>query len=200
MKNNWRIYLLIVGYGLFAGCTKSTRSISHSDYREPGARYGCTPGDNISDPGFAYKGEISEFDVLGITREQVTSEEEIGRALDRANRVKLRPGSSILLIQSGAIFPDGEFVAELSKHYRVVHFSGVPAPCKTNSWGQSASLDAKGYSKSLRLAAARGANDYIICYWGILESGSEKLPTKTVSWLPVVNWLLPDAKQRMRIH
>jgi hypothetical protein len=31
--------------------------------------------------------------------------------------------------------------------------------------------------------AARGGTDLILCYWGMLESKSERLPTKTVfSW------------------
>jgi hypothetical protein len=33
------------------------------------------------------------------------------------------PGSTILLIQSGAIYPDGPMVAELGKHFSSVPFS-----------------------------------------------------------------------------
>src|SRR5438552_1965109 len=199
MKTNWTVYLLIAACGLFAGCDQ-TRSISHSGYREQTTRYGYPSGGDASDPGFEYRGELSEFDVLGITRGEVTSEEEIGRALDNAKRVKLRPGSSILLIQSGAMFPDGPMVTELGKHFTVVPFSGVPPMRKTDNSVQTESFDPEGYSKSLRLTAARGGNEFIVCYWGILESGSEKLATKTVSWVPVVNWIVPDEKQRMRIR
>jgi hypothetical protein len=52
----------------------------------------------------------------------------------------------------------------------------------------------------LRLAAARGGADVIICYWGQLESANEKMPTKTVSWIPVVNWMVPDEREHMRIQ
>jgi hypothetical protein len=200
MKTNWRMYLLIAACGFFAGCAQTTRSISHSGYLEPGTPRACLPGETASDPGFEYKGELSEFDVLGITRGEVTSEAEISRALDNSKRVNLRPCSSILLIQSGAMFPDGPMVTELSKHFTIVPFSGVPSLRKTVRGVQNESFDPENYSKSLRLAAAQGGNDFIVCYWGILESGNEKLATKTVSWVPVVNWIVPDEKQHMRIR
>lgn len=34
----------------------------------------------------------------------------------------------------------------------------------------------------------------------MLESENDRLPTKTVSWVPLVNWLMPDEKQHMRIQ
>ena len=40
----------------------------------------------------------------------------------------------------------------------------------------------------------------MVCCWGILESGSEEIATKTVTWLPLVNWIVPDEKQHMRIR
>ena len=55
-------------------------------------------------------------------------------------------------------------------------------------------------SKSLRLAAARAGAETIVCYWGILESAREKIATKTVSWVPVVGWFVPDERQHMRIR
>jgi len=36
--------------------------------------------------------------------------------------------------------------------------------------------------------------------FGSLESASEKLATKTVSWVPGFNWMLPGEKQHMRIR
>src|SRR5436190_325492 len=200
MKNNWKIYLLIINCGFLAGCMQKVRSISHSDYRVQSSHCGSPPGYNSSDAAFDYKGELSEFDVLGIPRNEAASEKEITRALDNSKPVKLLPGSSILLIQSGAIFPDGPMVTELTRHFTVVPFSGMPALRNTDNRGQTESFDPESYSRSLRLIAARGGNDFIICYWGILESGNEKLATKTVSWVPVVNWILPDEKQHMRIR
>jgi hypothetical protein len=98
------------------------------------------------------------------------------------------------------MFPDGPMVTELGNYFRVVPFSGAPPKRAGTSDGQYESFDAQSYSKSLRLAAARGGNDFILCYWGILESANEKLVTKTVSWVPVVNWLVPDENQHMRIR
>src|SRR5258707_253791 len=105
--NYCKLCFLIIACAFLASCVKSTRSISHSSYREGSPYTSYQPADPGSDPAFDYKGELSEYDVLGLTRAVVTSEAEIRRALDHAKHVRLRPGSSILLIQSGAIFPDG---------------------------------------------------------------------------------------------
>ncbi|MGD0261763.1 MAG: aminopeptidase [Verrucomicrobiota bacterium] len=198
---NWKFCLLtICACAVLAGCARSIHSISNSGYQADRSYCGYHPADAGSDPAFTYRGELSEFDVLGITRGQTTSETEIAQALDNAKRVKLGPGSSILLIQSGAAFPDAPMVAELSKHFRVVPFSGLPAcPAPTSAW-HSRETEPQSYAKSLRLAAARGGNDIILCYWGILESEKENLPTKTISWVPGVNWLVPDETQYKRIR
>jgi len=193
--------LLILAGALLAGCHKSQRSISHSGYVQQRSYCGEETREPVSDPAFAYRGELSENDVLGIARSEFTSEADIRRALEAAKPVKLQPGSSILLIQSGALLPDGEMVTRLSRHYRVVPFSGVPTVRRLGSGAvQTESLDPEMYSKTLRLTAARGGTDFIVCYWGMLESESDRLPTKTVSWIPIVNWFTPDEKQHMRIQ
>src|SRR5215831_675924 len=167
--------LLLVACALLVGCAEKARSISNSGYRpESGySGYRPAPADKGSDPAFAYRGELSEFDVLGITRGQATSESEIAEALDNARRVKLSPSSSILLIQSGALFPDASMAAELSKHFRVVQFSGLPSNEPAVAGRHKPGTEAQSYAKSLRLAAARGGNDIILCYWGMIESAKE---------------------------
>ena len=194
-------YVLALACGLVAGCTTKARSISHSAYpeQEPNGPYGNRT--SASDPAFDYRGELSEFDVLGISRGDYTSDADIRRALDASRAVKLRPGASILLIQSGAFMPDGEMVAEMSKHFRVSSFSGIPTVRRAGFGGlQTESADPESYSRSLRLTAARGGAEYIVCYWGLLESESDHLATKTISWVPFVKWVTPDEKQHMRIH
>jgi hypothetical protein len=181
----------------FLGCDKTIRPISNSAYVGKETRHNRSPQPSL-DPAFQYHGELSEFDVLGITPGAIASENEIRRALDNAKRVKLHSDSSLLLIQSGAAFPDGGMVTELSKHFQVVPFTGIPAGRETTP--QSDTLYPQSYSRLLRLAAAKGGNDTIVCYWGILESETENLATKTVSWVPVVHWILPDQKQHMRIR
>jgi len=189
-----KLFCLFLLCALLAGCAKTSRSISHSGYPGSGGYRG-------PDQAFDYRGEVSEFDVLGISREQITSEQEIQRALSRAKPVRARRDSSILLIQSGAPVPDAPMVAGLSEHFTVVPFTGIPRVRQSAAGAmQTESYDPETYSKSLRLTAARGGCDLIVCYWGMLESESENLPTKTVSWVPVVNWLLPDEKQHMRIR
>ena len=199
MKRTTIWFLLLAG--MLLGCTRSVRPISNSGYVKP-SRHTTYCGPQVSDLATEYRGELSEFDVLGITRGQMTSESEIRRALDQAKQVKLHPGNSMLLIQSGAAFPDAPIVAALSKHFQVVPFSGVPSVSPAESHPDYGSGNSESYAKSLRLAAARGGNDFIVCYWGFLESANEDLPTKTVSWVPMpgLKWVLPDEKQHMRIR
>ena len=199
MKTNTTLSLLIA-LALLTGCAKSTRSVSNSSYREPGRFAHFAPRPNDSDPGFAYRGELSEFDVLGITRTGTASEADIEKALAAAKPIRLKSGASVLLVQSGAIIPDPPMVTELSKHFRVVPFTGVPQVSRRGTDGQFERYDAGEFSKSLRLAAARGGCETILCYWGILESANAKLVTKTVSWVPVASWFIPDETQHMRIR
>ena len=206
-----------------AGCTKKVRSISQCGYTD----------------SYSYAGphsrELDEFDVLGLERHKPVTEEEILRATSQTKPVRLNPGSTILLIQSGAICPDGPMVSELSKQLRVVPFTGVAAerkaerdaPINEQSVRNAAILtdpdkpvtivplttianstyhteplkpDAGEYSRTLRLAAARAGATTVVCYWGILESGTEQIATKTISWIPVMNWFVPDERQHMRLR
>ncbi len=163
-----------------AGC--ESRSISDSSYR----RHGYYGGDG---PRTGYRGELNEFDVLGVERGGQITDEQIAKSLDSAARIKLRKGSSILLIQSGALQPDPPMLRALEAHFNVLPFSGQPP--RTNS---------ESYAKSLRLAAAQAGCETILCYWGTLESARRDLDTKTISWVPIVGWMVPDEKQHMRIQ
>jgi len=160
-----------------AGC--ATRSISNSD--SPNNYYGR---DSL------YQGELSEFNVLGIDPSEPITEERITQEFASSHRIEIKPGSSLLLIQSGAPFPDEPMQRELAKHFQVGPFSGVLNEQSSKS----------NYAKALRLTAAQGGYDYIACYWGVLETAQKTLATKTVSWVPVVGRVLPDETQQMRIR
>lgn len=166
---------------LLAGC--STRSISDSGYpSEP--RYGAgTPTHAL------YKGELNEFDVLGIDPEASVTTQEIDKAFEQKQALKLAKGSSIMLIQSGALIPDEPMVKALEKYYNVSVFSGVPA-----------SRGPIGYAMPLRLAAAKGGFEKMVVYWGVLETAQKGLGTKTVSWVPFVGGVIPDQSQEMRVR
>ncbi len=170
---------------LLAGC--QTRSISNSGY-QPNPYYG----------GYAaYRDELNEFDVLDIDRAQGISEQEISQALDNAKRARMmRRGSSVLLIQSGAGFPDEPMITEINKYFTATPLTGEP---ERGQRRDSGSMPAS-YGKALRLVAARGGNETIVCYWGILESAREGLASKPVSWVPIAGWSIPDETQSMRIR
>jgi hypothetical protein len=168
---------------LFSGC--ATRSISDSGYQGSGYY-----GQRESNP--FYKGELSEFDVLGIEAGQIASNEEITAAfVDNPQRRLIKKGDRIMLIQSGAMIPDHEMIRYMAENFSVSVFTGVPEEAKAKS---------SSYSSALRLAAAKAGISTIVVYWGILESGVENLATKTVSWVPIIGSVVPDESQTMRIR
>jgi len=174
---------------LLAGCASQQRSISHSAYANPAEGATRWPG-----APFHYSGELNEFDVLGVDRQQVVTEDAIQRALDTAQQIQLKAGGRILLVQSGAVFPDGPMLEELKKHFDITPFSGLPPR-------RAAETDPElSYSKALRLAAARAGCETVVCYWGALESARRKMESKTLSWVPIAGWMVPDESQQMRIR
>lgn len=162
------------------GC--GVRSISDSGYQAEAGRLRHAAHS-------LYKGELTEFEVLGINPAASVSQEEIQRTLENRQPFSLPKGSSVMLIQSGAIMPDDSMIQALEAHYRVVAFSGIPA-------GQS---DAS-HAAALRLAAAKGNCPKILVYWGILETAQKDMSTKAVSWVPIVGGMIPDESQEMRIR
>jgi hypothetical protein len=165
---------------LLTGC--ETRSISDSGYR---GRFAWESGNRY------YRGELNEMDVLGTTSGQAVTEADIRKALAAGDSIRMHPGESLLVVQSGTMAPDGAMIDALSHlGYRVQGFSGLPP-------GDN---DRANYSRQLRLAAAQGGLKHILCYWGTLESAQENQATKTVSWVPIAGSLIPDQTQRMRIN
>jgi hypothetical protein len=159
-----------------AGCD-TARSISNSGF--PDAR---------GAPNLAYRGELSEFDLLGITAVEPITDAEIATELAEAERVTPQIGKPILAVQSGALAPDAPMLSVLAESFPVAGFSGVPPQ------------DRAGFSRQLRLAAARGGIPQILCYWGVLETAKTNEATKLVSWVPIVGAILPDQSQHMRIR
>ena len=163
------------------GC--GVRSISDSGYQaESQGRF--RPSSNP-----LYKGELTEFEVLGIAEHTPATQEEINRSLEDRQKLTLPKGSSIMLVQSGAIMPDDQMVRVLEPHHRIVAFSGIPTEPSNGN-----------IAPALRLAAARGGCEKIMVYWGILETAQKNMSTKTVSWVPIVGGMIPDESQEMRIR
>ncbi|MDR1280440.1 MAG: hypothetical protein LBK99_06425, partial [Opitutaceae bacterium] len=143
-------------------------------------------------PDNGYRGELTEIDVLGVDVTRPITEGDIASALDNASDARLVRGGKLLLIQSGAPRPDAEMSEAMGRYFTVAEFSGVPAGA---GMSQGAS-----YNKQLRLMAAHGGYDKIVCYWGVLESARENKVTKAVSWVPIFGGAVPDEKQTMRIR
>ena len=177
--------LALVAGLLATGC--ETRSISDSGYHRSAKGWSYRGPYHTGE----YRGELNEFDVIGVDRGETVSEADIHKAIHEFHAVKLKPNSTLLTIQSGAEMPDTAMVSELNKHFKVVPFAGVPPNNLTN---------AGNYARSLRLAAAQIGASAILCYWGVLESANDKLPTKAISWVPVINFLVPDEVEKMRIR
>ena len=163
---------LIVG----GGCM-STRSISDSGY----SRWG---GNDL------YQGEISEFSLIGVDPAQPITDEEITRQFQERADFAVAEGSAVMLVQSGALFPDEPMQTAMAAHYRIAPFSGLVSKEQSQT----------NMARAFRLAAARGGMDYFACYWGVLEAEQYDLATKTVSWVPIVGRAVPDETQEMRIR
>ena len=175
---------------LLAGC--ETRSISDSGYRRGESnRY--------------YRGELSEAEVVGAPDPgHAVTDADIQRALRSSKPVHASPGTGLLVVQSGALAPDDAMLQALNTRYRVLPFSGLPGgndgSYSYRSANSAAPADATSYSKRLRLAAAQGGIEHILCYWGTLESARQNQVTKAVSWVPIAGNFVPDEDQRMRIN
>lgn len=171
---------VIAGTLVVAGCV--TRSISDSGYR----------GNHHYGGSRLYQGELSEFDVLGIDAGKDIAEAEIAEAFGREKtRLSLTRGEAILLIQSGAMMPDEQMRQYLEQYFSVSVFTGIPEKDRQENMS---------YAKALRYSAAKAGIGKVVVYWGILESGTKELPTKTISWVPIVGWGMPDEAQKMRIR
>jgi hypothetical protein len=163
-----------------AGC--ATRSISNSGFRDKGHRGSQFGG---------YSGELSELDVIGVSADVAVTEADIQDAVRGPAGTKLSRGSNILLIQSGADFPDAPMLEAIGNRYSVASFSGRPG---------SHANTGSSFSKTLRLTAARGGYDKIVCYWGVLESERKDKLTSVISWVPIVGYVIPDEREHMRIR
>ena len=175
MHKTFPPFLLAVALLFAAGCD-TTRSISNSGYQ------------SRSYYNSAYRGELSEFDIIGGPSATNITETDIQQALESREPIRLQPGQPLLVIQSGAVTPDEEFLRAISFSFAAAPFSGQP------------SENMAGYSARLRLAAAQGGYKHLLCYWGILEASHEDHATQTISWIPIAGSFVPDQSQQMRIR
>lgn len=182
----WGVAALLGVVVLLCGC--ETRSISNSGYPARGAV-----------PSSAYRGELSEFDVLGIDFANPTTDEAIAQQLANYRKVALRKGAPVILVQSGAAIPDDGMVQALERDFAVVPFTGMPMTPRSAA-GPAAGTRPADYARALRLVAAKAGAETILCYWGVLESTRDRQATKAVSWVPLVGAVIPDEAQQMRIR
>jgi hypothetical protein len=179
-----RIFPAIVAATFLIGCAhENTTDYRRADYssRKPLKSYHS--GAN----------ELLDADVLGSTA-QVPTNEDIRKTLDRATKVGLREGESVLVVQSGEPVPDSRMIAELNQHFRAIPFSGI-----RSDWIHGDSTVSPDYAKALRFAAAQAGAEKILCFWGQLEVAHHDLSTKTITWLPVVDVIVPDQKENVRV-
>lgn len=154
------LLFLLLGTLLLASC--ATRSISD-------AGYPYAPGDYNP----LYRGELSDFDVVGRAA-----------ATTAVGECTLAERAKVLVVQSGALFPDDVMMAALGKHFEVGAASGVPL--------------AEGYGeRGMLAAAARGGFDAVVAYWGMLES---QQTTDASAWVPVAGLFFRSTTQKMRLR
>ncbi len=141
-------------------------------------------------PGYnAQQKELNELKVLGIRNLSSITEENISEVMATATSVDLPKGDSILLIQSGADYPDSEMIESMSQYWDVNILSG-----------SNDKYSGDNLNKALRYIAASGGNKHLVVYWGIVETAKKSLASKNISWVPFVGWSLPDENTQMRIR
>ena len=183
---------LMLMLSLVGGCT--TRSISNSGYQEDRGYY------HGYDENAFYRGELNELAVLGIERQEEISEDDIQAALADTGALSLSSGDPVILIQSGAMFPDDPMLTNMQRYFQVTPLSGIPEEHDRRQNSEESQEASASLNKVLRLAGARSGAKALIVYWGILESAQEDQVTKTVSWVPFVGSVIPDEIQNMRIR
>ena len=176
-----KLWLLLAALGIAAGCG-TNKSYKSADFG----------GDKIYTKPGSSSPQLRENEVLGLNDGQEISDEEIRRVLDESRTVRVPRGSRILLAQSGVPAPDRAMVEELSRDFVVVPHTGVPSEVTAAAGGAPA-------GKALRLAAAHSNAETILVYWGNLEMKRNDLPTSIVSWVPVIDFAVPDEHQKVRM-
>ena len=185
-----RLPILLALIVSVAGC--GSRSISNSGYQADASHSSYVASNPF------YRGELSEFDVLGAAGNSAITDEDIQKSFAARRPLAIAKGAPVMVVQSGAIFPDDPMLKSLAAYYSVVGFSGIP--------GQAAHDPSKcvnpnpPYAMALRLLAAKGGYEKIVVYWGVLETAQEDLATKAVSWIPIIGNSIADQNQRMRIR
>jgi hypothetical protein len=133
---------------------------------------------------------LKEQDLLA-PADQKISEETIRGALTENQRIRLTRNEAILVAQSGNETPADPLYSELAKRLHLIPFTGVRTKLATES---------NEPAKVLRLAAARAGAKTVLVFWEVLETERKDLITQTVSWLPVLDLVVPDEIDHLRIH
>jgi hypothetical protein len=180
-----RICSAVLAAIVLIGCAhENTTDFRRADYSSRQPLKSHNPGGN----------QLADTDVLGVSSSAPT-DEDIRNTLDRASKVELRQGESVLVVQSAEPVPDSRMIAELNRYYRAIPYSGI-----RSDWISGDSGGNPDYAKALRFAAAQAGAEKILCFWGNLEVAHHDLSTKTVTWLPVVDIFVPDQKENVRVH
>ncbi|MDX1951950.1 MAG: hypothetical protein SFY81_07175 [Verrucomicrobiota bacterium] len=178
------IILSVALIGLSIGCVSDRSSFHRTDYNN-----------NQIYCGFNAANQLQEQQVTGAEAEEAT-EAAIQKAVERSKGIKLEKGSGILVMQSGSSLPDKKLVQLLETYFRPIPYSGLSSEL---SKGVDNVTPLK-LSRKLRLNAAHAGADFVLVYWGEMEIAREELETKLVSWVPVLDMVVPDEKQKLRLH
>jgi hypothetical protein len=153
---------------------------------------------SLSDPnGSGHSSDLSLYELTGQSSNIEVTEADISAARRRGGSAGSLPvkGARVLLVQSGAHQPDGELVAAFRPYCEPVMWDGRgPATPQDGEKPTGATL-----SRRLRLAAAQQRCSHVIVVFGEIQSDSRSLPTRAVSWVPVVGGLVPSKHSGTRL-
>lgn len=133
---------------------------------------------------------FSESEAFGAVDEQPITEAAIGATLDARGSLRLPRNSPVLVIQSGSGAPGQAFLTPLAGRMLAAGHTGVK---------QDLGKD-QPVSMLIRMAAARKQATHVVILWERLETTETGLLTELVSWAPVVDILVPDKYERLRLR
>ena len=103
--------------------------------------------------------------------------------------VHLEKGTSILLIQSSAQYPEHALVSALSDYWEVSPLDGTNKIIREQS-----------DNGLIRNIARSGGNSHVVVCWGVVETMDSNLLTRNVSWVPMLGWGLPDKETDVKVQ
>lgn len=152
---------------------------------------------SLSDPsGRGHGHDLSLYELTGQAGGDNVTEAQIASARRAGGRTGSLPprGAKVLLVQSGAHQPDDELISAYRPYCQPVIWDG-----RAPGGNEERKTSGGAVGRKLRLVAAEQGCSHVIVIFGEIQSDSHALPTKAVTWVPVVGHIVPSERSGTRL-